>query len=36
MEYFYEGHFIHGLMLTYFRVNSNINTEVVRATTLEF
>jgi len=36
MSSFYENHFIHGLMMTYYRVNSCHNFEAVRSTQLEF
>ena len=36
MEAFYDNHFIHGLMVTYFRVNHNCNTEAVKSTMYEF
>ena len=36
MKFFYENHFIHGLMMTYYKVNSIHNFETVRSTMYEF
>ena len=36
MEGYFNGHFIHGLMVLYYRVNRASNQEAIKSTQYEF